>query len=797
MHKLRFIKFVLIILTIFILMVLNIGLAIYLYYSKDLPKIQTLKDYNPPIITNIYDRNGTPIFRLYNQRRTIIDIEKLPKHVVNAFLAAEDADFFTHKGIDISTVFRALMVNILSGRIKQGGSTITQQVVKTLLLTPERTLDRKIKEAILSYRIEKNLSKKEILHLYLNQIYFGAGNYGIVEASRYFFNKDPENLTISEAAFLSALVKAPEPSATFQNPQKIRDRQLYIIRLMEKNKFISSEEAKHALSTPLNFEFVKEEPEMNYSISHALKKIKETTDISKLYLGGYRITLTIDKNIDDAVQRELTLYLNEINSYKWSPIANLTKEELYTLEKYMRSKISEFRSHYQKISDTFGVKNVFSNKKIGFKLVKPIKSDLSALENIERQTKLSVIKEGDLYVGIIVFSNKNKIQVFTGETIEELITPKDKNRENTFKPGDVILYFLNKENKITLANPPIIQGAVIILDNKSGQILGMSGGYDYNINEFNRATQAKRQPGSAFKPILYSYAIESGKYNIVSIENDAPVEYTDPQTGKIYRPSNYDKDEFKGEMTLIDAIAESKNTISVRLILNLGLENVFSFVERLGLETDIRPYPSMALGAFEITLLSLSNFYSALANEGVIKKPEIILSITSNDNVELLKPNPTDKQIIMPETAYIITRMLKEVVIRGTGTLANVDGISIAGKTGTTNNYTNAWFIGYTPDITIGILIGRDDNRPIGKNATGGHIAAPLFKRLLQNPAISKLIDNRDFKCPSSIKFILTNIHTGKRCDEESQDCLFLPFREGEEPINSYDLQPDIMKIEQ
>lgn len=792
------IKIFLIIFLVIFLLIINTLLLIYIYYSQDLPKIYTIKDYKPITTTEVYDRNGVILYRLYNQKRTVVDIERLPKNVINAFLAAEDADFFKHRGVDFSTIIRALIVNITSGRLKQGGSTITQQVVKTFFLTPEKTFDRKIKEAILSYRLEKNLSKMEILHLYLNQIYFGAGNYGIYEASQYFFGKRPEELGIAEAAFLASLVKAPEPFATLKNPKRVKDRQVYIIKQMEKNGFISAQEARDALNTALNIKNIGNDYEVNYSISYALKNIKEIIPPNRLYSGGYKIYLTIDKDINNTIQRELMLYLNELNSDKISPIAIVDKEEFYQIEKYMRNQISEFRKYIQNINETFGSSNNLSKKKIGFKVNKAFQSDIPLLEYIEKYTTLSPIVEGSLYIGIVTSVDKNMIRIFTGESIEEIVIQNKKSeKELGYKIGDVYLYFLAPDKRLKIANPSVIQGAAVLIKNNNGEILGMSGGYSYTLNEFNRAVQAKRQPGSAFKPILYSYAIESGRYNIVSIENDAPVEYVDEQTGKIYRPSNYDKDEFKGEMTLIDAITESKNTISVRLLLNLGLDNVASFVNSLGLDINVKPYPSMALGAFEIPLISLTQFYSALGNEGKMKRAEIIMSIKDENENELFTNNNMEKSIVMPETAFIITRMLKDVVLRGTGTSANIEGLSIAGKTGTTNNYTNAWFIGYTPDITLGILIGKDDNKTMGKRATGGNFAAPLFKRIMQTPIIQRLLTTPDFNPPPTIKFILVNLHNGKKCEEESEICQFLPFREGTEPpSDSSDIEKDIMRIE-
>lgn len=792
----RFLKLFLITISILILIAINVLLILYYHYSGDLPKIYTIKDYKPLSTSDIFDRDGQLLYRLYNQKRTPIDIEKIPKNVINAFLAAEDAEFYHHKGVDFITIFRALYVNLIAGTVRQGGSTITQQVVKTFFLTPERTINRKIKEAILSFRLEKNLTKNEILHLYLNQIYFGSGNYGIYEASRYFFDKSPEQLTVPEAAFLASLVKAPEPFSSLKNPQRVRDRQLHIIKQMEKNGFITPSEAREYRVAPLNFTFKHNDNEMTYSISFALKRLKEEIDINRLYNGGYKIYLTIDKNIDREIQYHLTEYLNELNRESITPIISMNDNDFYQIESSTRLLVSEFRRHYEKISDVFKSNNHIKDKTLGLLITKPYSDQISMKDYIENYVRISPIEEGKIYLGIVTRSNKSIISLFMGETVKEIKYPKGL-KENRLKMGDVVYYTVSSDGFIKLVNPPVIQGAAVLIDNKSGEILGMSGGFFYNISEFNRAFQSKRQPGSAFKPILYSYAIESGNYNIVSIENDAPIEYTDPQTGNIYRPLNYDKDEYKGEMTLIDALTESKNTVSVRILLNLGLKNVSDFVNNLGLDVEVKPYPSLALGSFEISLLSLSQFYSALGNEGVMNRAEILNSIKDEDGNEILKKESQSKQIILPETAFIIARILKDVVKRGTGTAANIEGLHIAGKTGTTNNYTNAWFIGYTPQITCGIMIGRDDNKSMGKKATGGNYAAPLFKKIITNIIKLKSLDAQDFNSPSSIKFIRVNIHTGKRCDEESDDCQYLPFREGfEPPIEPSEMENDIMKIE-
>ncbi len=797
MNRIGLIKLLLIILLLLILAGTNTLLFIYLHYSRDLPKIQSIRDYKPIIATDIYDRNGEIIYRLYNQKRRLFDIEKLPDYVINAFLAAEDNEFFKHKGVELTNILRALYANIKAGSIKQGGSTITQQVVKTFFLSPERTLSRKIKEAILSYRLEKNLTKKEILQLYLNQIYFGAGNYGIYEASQYFFGKSPELLNIHESAFLAALVKSPEPFATFKNPGRVRLRQNYIIQQMDKNKFITPKQAQHYLKEPLNFKCFGKEQEMTYSISYALKKIKEYIDIDRLYNNGLKIHLTIDKEIDRLIQNELTEYLDELNANNIIAISSVDDNTFDEIERELRNKISNMRNHYKEISDTFNSENFYKNKMIGIRITKPFTDGLNIKGYIDKHTRLSIIEEGNIYLGIVVKIDKSTLTIFTGESVIEITNPVQSKAKN-LKRGDILFYKFGEDKTLKIANPPIIQGAVVMIDNQTGQIIGMSGGYSYMLHEFNRAVQAKRQPGSAFKPILYSYAIESSRYNIVSIENDAPVEYTDPQTGKIYRPLNYDRDEFEGEMTLIDAITHSKNTISVKLLMNLGIEDVTGFINRLGLDTEVSPYPSLALGSFEITLLSLSEFYSALAAEGRIRNSQILLSLKDEGDNELLQNNTSYRQILLPETAFIITRMLKDVVKRGTARAAFNEGLNIAGKTGTTNNYTNAWFIGYTPEITLGILIARDDNKSMGRKATGGNYAAPLFKRIITRLHCRGILKGEDFKAPASVKFINVNIHTGKRCEEESEDCAFLPFREGTEPPeNNTESEMDIMRMEQ
>lgn len=796
----RLLKIVVLLSVIIVLVGINTAVIFYYYFQKGLPEIYTIKDYMPLTTTDIFDRDGRPLYRIYNQRRTVVDIKRIPRHVINAFLAAEDADFFSHKGVDITTVLRAIFVNLTSGKIRQGGSTITQQVVKTFFLTPERRLSRKIKEMILSFRLEKYLTKEEILHLYLNQIYFGAGNYGIEEASRYFFSKPSEDLTVREAAFLASLVKAPEPFGALKNPERVRERQVHIIKQMEKNRFISSEDARKQIEEGLQFKIDDKELETSYAVSYAIKRLTEEIPVSKLYNGGFKVILTLDKEINDVIERELMEYLDEKNAENRQPLLSISESDFLQIELKIRNMIQEIREHYYKISKAFKSPDPLNNRQLGVRILKPYHDGISLNKYIDKYSKISPIQSGYIYLGVVTGCDGTATMIFTGESVISL--PHQKNRRKgdpcVFKKGDVILYRAGADNTIKIANQPLIQGGVIMFDNHDEGILGMSGGYSYLLNEFNRATQARRQPGSSFKPIIYSYAIETGKYNITSIENDAPVEYIDPQTGNLYRPSNYDNDEYSGEITLLDAIAESKNTISVRLVLSLGLERVAEFINGLYLDCDVRPYPSVALGSFEITLLSLSRFYSALARGGSILKDKIIMSIKDESGRELYTPKREERQILLPETAFIITRMLKEVIRRGTGTAAAVDGLNIAGKTGTTNNYTNAWFIGYTPDITLGILIGRDDNRSMGRRATGGSFAAPLMKRILTTEDIRAKFQSTDFSSPGAIKFINVDIHTGKRCVEYNDDCEFLPYREGfEPPIEKADgIDTDIMRLD-
>lgn len=792
----RIVKYLLITIIILLLIAFNTILFFYYGYSKDLPQIYSIKDYKPPTSTDILDREGRLLYRLYNQKRRVVDIEKLPKIVIGAFVSAEDAEFFNHKGVDFTTVIRALYINLTSGEIKQGGSTITQQVVKTFFLTPEKTFERKIKEAILSFKLERHLTKKEILYLYLNQIYFGAGNYGIYEASMYFFKKPPEELNVSEAAFLASLVKAPEPFGNLRNPQRVRDRQIYVIRQMAKNGIITNDEANRSIEEGLDFKLDRQENVQTYSTSYGIKRLIEYLGSERVYNGGFVVNLSIDKEIDEDVQNLLFEHLNNLNSDNSPVIFSISDDEAGKIEQSTREYISKMRDNFTNITKIFKCKSPYENVRFGLKLLKPVSDDISIKEYIEKYTRISPIESYQLYLGIVVEVNKSVIRLYTGESVVEIKNEQMRGL-NKIKKNDVVLFYSNKDGLYKIAFPPIIQGAAIMIDNYSGYILAMSGGYSYILNEFNRAIQAKRQPGSAFKPILYSYAIESGKYNIVSIENDAPIEYTDPQTGKVYRPTNYDRDEFRGEMTLIDAITESKNTVSVRLLLSLGIENVADFVNHLNLNMDVKPYPSLALGAFELPLYSLSEFYSALANGGVLKDAQIIQSIRDESGSEMLDNKQRIRQVVLPETAYIMTRMLKDVVSRGTGTAARVEGFNIAGKTGTTNNYTNAWFIGYTPDITLGIMLGRDDNKSMGKKATGGNYAAPLFGKILRSQSVSHILSSKDFYIPPTIKFINVNIHTGKRCAEEVEDCVFLPFREGCEPLDVVDgVEKDLMRID-
>ena len=631
------------------------GVAFYLYFAHDLPSIETLKNYKPPTITRFYSEDGEIVGEFFIEKREVVSLERIPNHLVQAFISGEDARFFQHKGLDYIAILRALFKNIFSGEVVQGGSTITQQVVKSLLLSPERSFSRKIREAILAFKIEKYLSKDEILFLYLNQIYLGHGAYGVAAAAEDYFGKPVEELTLAESALLAGLPQAPSKNSPYNHPEQAKRRQAYVLHRMVEGGFISYGELMKTLQAPIRLESSKNPfiEKAAYFLEHVRRYVEEKYGKDALYKNGLQVYTTIDTDFQRIAQEAVE----------------------------------------------------------------------SGLKEIEKRQKYS-----------------------------------------------------------SAGLPLTLEGSLICFDLETGYMKAMVGGRDFKRSQFNRVTQARRQTGSAFKPIVYASALDKG-YTPASIIVDSPIVFV--WGDKKWKPKNFN-DKFSGPTTLRNALTHSINVVTVKIAHDIGIDYIQEYAKKLGISSPLHDNLSMALGSSSISLYELTKAYAVFANQGNNFKPVFIKKILDRDG-NLLEVNPPlfypkepsdEERILSPQTAYLMTHLLESVVQNGTGWRAKALGRPVAAKTGTTDQFLDAWFIGYTPELITGVWVGFDDEKTLGENETGARAASPIWVN-----SMSKILKDRpikDFPIPEGIEFTKINPKTGQM--SLGKEAILECFKEGTGP---------------
>ncbi len=712
-----------------------------MHIEKTLPSIESLKNYNPPTVTTIYASDGTVIAEFYHQRRYLVPFEQIPEHVKKAFLAAEDARFYEHPGVDIWGIMRAAIANIKARSIVQGGSTITQQVVKALLLTPERTWKRKLREAILAYKIDRALTKNQIFHIYLNHVYFGAGAYGVEAAARVYFNKHVDELSIAEAALLAGLPKAPSKFNPFENFSEARKRQLYVIRRMKEEHFITPEEAEKSINEKIqlssNHAWTLEK--LNHFVEHVRLKVIEKFGEQAFYESGFKIYTTFNPEAQKFAQEALIKGLKTYDKRHGfrGPKRIIEKEQFSEWQK-------EFTRRFKKLEKGSTVE--------------------ALVVGCDRKTKTFEVLLGRCTGWLIPENWKWTRRSFS--SIKKLLPA-----------GAVIDVRLEKkvgdEWIVSLDQNPEVEGAIICVNPHTGEVLCMVGGKNFAESQFNRVTQPKRQPGSAFKPIIYSVAIEKG-FTEASVLIDSPIIRPDPSLRGPWKPANYDG-KFMGPITLRKALALSRNVVAIKLLDAVGIRDVISYARKMGITSRLTPTLSLALGASGVSLWELAHAYATFANGG--KKPEFrcILSVQDRKGNIIYESRQQTTRVLSEETAYIITDMLKAVVREGTGRYALRLGKVAAGKTGTTNGFRDAWFMGYTPSILAGVWVGYDNfNRSLGRRETGGRVACPIWTEFMMKWLKEK--PNEDFPVPPGIVFARATT------DLKNNKIAYLPFKEGHVP---------------
>ncbi len=752
MHK--FLKNILLISISIVLLTSVLIVGVLWTYSNDIPDYKFLKNYKPPVSSKVYSGEGELVADFSQEKRVFVPYSSIPKNVINAFLSAEDKNFFSHPGVDAKGVLRAVInniSNIISSERLEGASTITQQVAKNFLLTNEVSINRKIKEAILAFRIERALSKERILELYLNQIYLGSGAYGIAAASLEYFDKSIKDINYSEASLLAALPKAPSRYNPYRDIEVAKFRRNLVLKNLLDNNYITSEWFDKLKNKEIilskNKKIYLEDAQ--YYIEDVRKNVIENFTYDKVYKQGFNINTPINLEFQKIATNSLRDGLVSYDQRKgWrGPLTN---------------KI--YNSNWNKDLKKFNLE-----KSIGW--------------------SLAIVKK----------INKFSAEIETEDKIQGVIEYKDiswtkKEFKNLLQPGDIIYVKKTSDKKFSLQQLPKINGGIVVMDPFTGRILALSGGFSFKKSEFNRATQAKRQPGSAFKPFVYALALENN-YTPTSLVLDAPLVLDQGDDLKMWKPENYGK-KFYGPSTLRTGLEKSRNLMTVRIAQDLGIERIVNFSKDLKIYENPEELLSISLGSAETTLINLTSAYSAFVNGGKLVEPILIDRIQDSEGNTIYNNNLRQcidcdqisylsndypiiqnnyKQIFSHETAYQMTSILEGVVQRGTGKKLRDLNLNIAGKTGTTNKNTDTWFIGFTSNLLVGVYVGSDSPSPLGKYETGSKTALPIFKDFIKQAV--KKSDARPFKVAEDTIMMVVDPKTGQKAKFSSKNTIIEVFK--------------------
>ena len=746
-------KFIRLIVTAFVLTLIFI-FSTFWYFSSDLPDYKILANYKPPVSSRVHSGEGQLIAEYALQKRLFIPYDSMPEKLIYSFLSAEDKNFFSHSGVDAKSITRAIIKNLNNYFTKkrlEGASTITQQVAKNFLLTSEVSLKRKIKEAILAFRIERAYSKERIMELYLNQIYLGQGTYGVAAASLEYFDKPVRDLGYEEAALLAALPKAPSKYNPYKSVKKAKLRRDFVLKNLYENSYIDETQYnelknKKIITKKRKIELLEE---ANFYSEEVRRIVSNNYGYDELYKGGLSIRTPLNSFYQVEAVKALREGLEEYDKrYSWrGPIKNIKEDD-------WQSKIED----------------LIPDKSLNWKLAKVTKvSDL--IVNIELENKEK---------GIIDFKNINWI--------------RKKSFKDFLNLHDIIYVSRIKNDKWNLKQLPKINGAIVVMDPYTGRVLAMAGGFSFKLSEFNRATQAKRQPGSAFKPIVYATALENG-FTPSSLILDAPFVMEQGIGLKTWKPENYGK-KFYGPSTLRTGIEKSRNLMTVRVAQKIGFDKISKATKDFGVYENVPELLSVSLGSAETTLIQLTNAYCTFVNGGKKVNPIFIDRIQDRRGKTIFNADKREcvgcqeisylkneipfikndsKQIITPETAYQITSMLEGAVKRGTGRRLKNLNLTLAGKTGTTNKNMDAWFLGFTSKLVIGVYVGFDEPKSLGKYETGAKAALPIFKKF-----VTKSIKKKEalpFKVPKTISLVVIDADTGLQPNENTKKIIYESYK--------------------
>ena len=727
--------------------------------TRDLPTFDSFQDYQPSLVSRVYADNGEIIGQFFIERRLYTPIDQIPKAMTQAVIAVEDTRFLEHPGLDIVGIGRAAWTNLKKGGRFQGASTITQQLARALFLSPERTYRRKIKELILALKMEWVLTKDQILEMYLNQIYFGHGAYGIAAATLTYFDKSVTELSLPEAAFLAGLPKAPNTYSPYRNPDLAKSRKELVLNRMIESGFISDEEAQTAIGTTLNYRRQSIERIATYFIEDIRQHLVERYGESLVYKGGLQIYTTLNIAMQKLAEENLQQGLRQVDKRQgWrGPIGHveLTKDfvppdeypelqnpqaaQIYGLYRGLVTKVTR-KSAAILVGNTYKGTIAFEDMKWAKRRLKDLK-DVGTAVIQKEVTPLHILKVGDI--------------------VEVL--PKKGNLESGI---------------FVLEQTPLVEGSLLALDPRTGAVQAMAGGYDFTRSQFNRAVAARRQPGSAFKPLIYATALQQG-LTPATLILDAPVVYQDEELDRVWKPENYEK-RFYGTITLREALRHSRNAATVRLLEQIGVPEVVTVANNLGIQSPLSQDLSLALGSSSVTLQEITSAYGVFSNQGMWLRPYKI-TLVKDVKGEILEQHLFEpRQAMTQENAYLTTNMLMDVIQSGTGRRAKRIGRPLAGKTGTTNGYNDAWFVGYAPNLATGVWVGFDSVRTLGRLESGAHAALPIWTEFM-GQALRNL-PVMTFRIPEGIQFAQIDTTTGDLPTKTSRHISTEVFRKGTEP---------------
>src|SRR3954463_1689649 len=809
-------------------------IAGYLYISREIPTFDSVRDYHPFVASRVVAADGSVVARFYRERRTIVKMDQIPRVLIQAVISAEDKDFYKHPGFNFFALARAAIVDALSGRKRLGASTITQQVVKNFFLTPDKKWERELEGILPPPRLEHNLSKDDILFLYLNQINFGKAHYGVEEASLYYFNKHVQDIDLGEAAILAGLPQNPSRINPRRHPERAKKRQIYVLDRMLANHSISRDDHDREVEKPIVLPPPPPEPPGAWYLDEVRRQLIAQFGEAAGETAGLRVEVARDPRLQAAAEAALRENLRAIDKRQGfrGPEVKLDPANLDAYRTALGRRLGSVAQSPDQawVLDLACIHAAARPRNAGKKPKQPEEAEDTdtAAESaagagegnltpdmLARAAQVRPLVPNEIYSGIVTSVSANDAVVELAPGIAgsvpfstmswarpfkpERATPAPRSPSDVLSVGDVVPVRIGhlvaqrtpagtrvQRLDLALEQTPKVQGAFVGIDLKTRGVLALVGGYDPALSSFNRATQAKRQPGSSFKPFLYAAAVDTGKYTPITRVDDSPEVITDPWTGKAWKPQNFERDEFDGPIPLRKALAESKNTVAVKLLIDVGLDKVRAAAKAAGLSSEIPQSYTAALGTGEVGVLEEINAYATIASQGRHGDPMLIRRVLSRDGNTLLAAEPKLEETVKPEVAFVVADMMRSVIDSPNGTAHSLSvlGLAAAGKTGTASEHRDAWFIGFTPSLLAGGWVGFDTHEMLGTLETGGHAAGPMWLQWMRAATSGQPAEDWPAP-PPGVTQVEINRNTGCLTTDTDPYAIREVFMAGSEPTQS------------